>query len=278
MQYDGSSVMAVFETIARSGEISRAEISRLTGFSQVTVGRAVELFDACGIITQYKAERASAGRKTGICRLERSFAMLIYDFEAGFLRVADLSLNVLAQIPLPAPENMLADGFGCFAQTVGGELMGIACIVPARTEETAAELAACFGQPQELITEAPRAAAIANAARFDVPGAALFLRAGEKIDGALMLDGRLHTGAGGMAGDFSKWIPDAALLPEKLAEIAALLDPALVHIIGENLPPIALPEQTMLVIEPPAACRDAADGAAMLLREKWLRLKLAEVG
>ena len=76
MQYDGSSVMAVFETIARSGEISRAEISRLTGFSQVTVGRAVELFDACGIITQYKAERASAGRKTGICRLERSFAML----------------------------------------------------------------------------------------------------------------------------------------------------------------------------------------------------------
>lgn len=276
MQYDGSSVMAIFEAIARSGELSRADISRITGFSQVTVGRAVELFDACGIITQYKAERASAGRKTGICRLERSFAMLIYDFEAGYLRVTDLSLTTLAQISLPDPDNMLADGFSCMAETMGGELMGIACVVPERTDETMAMLAACFGQMPELVTEAARAAAIANAVRFDMPGAALFLRVGEKVDGALIMDGRLHTGAGGTAGDFSKWIPDASSLPEKLAEIAALLDPTLVHITGENLPPITLPEQTMLITESPSACRDAADGAAMLLREQWLRRKLEE--
>ena len=276
MQYDGSSVMAIFEAIARSGEISRAEISRITGFSQVTVGRAVELFDACGIITQYKAERASAGRKTGICRLERSFAMLIYDFEAGYLRVTDLSLTTLAQTSLPDPDNMLADGFSCMAETMGGELMGIACVVPERTDETMAMLSACFGQMPELVTEAARAAAIANAVRFDMPGAALFLRVGEHIDGALIMDGRLHTGAGGTAGDFSKWIPDASSLPEKLAEIAALLDPTLVHITGENLPPIMLPEQTMLITESPSACRDAADGAAMLLREQWLRRKLEE--
>ena len=278
MQYDGSSVMAIFETIAVNGEISRAEISRLTGFSQVTVGKAVELFDAVGIITQYKAERASAGRKTGICRLERTFAMLIYDFEAGILRVVDLSLTTLAQMPMPAAETALADGFSCFAETAGGELMGIACVVPERTVETAAMLEACFGQPPELVVEAPRAAAIANAARFDLSGAALFLRVREKIDGALMLDGQLYTGAGGMAGDFARVIPDAAALPEKLGEIAALLDPALVHITGENLPPITLPEQTMLVVEPPSACRDAADGAAKLLREQWLRLKLSEIG
>ena len=156
--------------------------------------------------------------------------------------------------------------------------MGIACVVSSRTEETMAMLEASFGQPPELVTETARAAATANAVRFDMPGAALFLRVGERVDGAVMLDGRLHTGAGGMAGNFSKWIPDAALLPEKLAEIVALLDPTLVHITGENLPQITLPEQTMLIIEPPAACRDAADGAAMLLREQWLRLKLAEVG
>ena len=139
-----------------------------------------------------------------------------------------------------------------------------------------AMLSACFGQPPELVTEAARAAAIANAVRFDMPGAALFLRVGKKVDGALMMGGRLHVGAGGTAGDFSKWIPDAPSLPEKLTEIAALLDPTLVHITGENLPPIMLPEQTMLITESPSACRDAADGAAMLLREQWLRRKLEE--
>ena len=36
------------------------------------------------------------------------------------------------------------------------------------------------------------------------------------------------------------------------------------------------PEQTMLITESPSACRDAADGAAMLLREQWLRRKLEE--
>ena len=280
MLYDGSSLMAVFDAIAACGEITRARISEMTGFSQVTVGKAVELLDACGIISQYKQERASAGRKTGVCRLEPDAGMILFEFAEMKLRVTDVLMEIQHECSFESPETAFMTGFSAFSDYFDGELMGVGCIVPDRKlDEYRGIIIDAFGNEPELVIEAAKSAAVANSGRFDPVEAAVYLRiSGGSCSGALMLGGQLYGGVSGRAGDFARLIPDVSALPEKLLEICALLDPELIHIAADVPVDFDVPPQTQLVVEPLSACRDALDGAAWILRERWVTSKIANIG
>ncbi len=275
MPYDGSSAMAVFEAIANSGEISRAQISEMTGFSQVTVGKVVDRLDECGIISQYKKERASVGRKTGICKMNNSFGMMLFDFNSMQMRVTDISLAEHGEYDLGDLGEALLEGFTHFTEAFGGELMGIGCIVPdGQLSEYTEKITTAFGQMPELVIEAGKAAAIANAARFDVCGTAVYLRIDKTISGAIMLGGKLYQGANGHAGDFSRMMADRDALTSKLADLCCLLDPELIHIACDEEISCEAIGDTEIVVETLENCRDALDGAALMLREKWVRAKM----
>ncbi len=278
MLYDGSSTLAVFDAIANCREISRAELSKITGFSQVTIGKAVDALEACGIVTQYKKERSTVGRKTGICRLNERYGMLVFDYDCMRFRVTDINLNELGEFELKNIEDSLSVGFLRFAELFDGELIGIGCIVPeGKMAEYSEKIREIFGQAPELLVDSGSALTLANSKRFDISSIAVFLRIRESVSGSIMLGDRLFRGARGRAGDFSRIFGDKAELSQRLPEICAMLDPEFIHIASDDVLSIPdLPEGVQLIVERFDDCKSAIDGALLMLRENWVRSKIEQ--
>jgi len=196
------------------------------------------------------------------------------------LRVTDVLMEIQHECSFESPETAFMTGFSAFSDYFDGELMGVGCIVPDRKlDEYRGIIIDAFGNEPELVIEAAKSAAVANSGRFDPVEAAVYLRiSGGSCSGALMLGGQLYGGVSGRAGDFARLIPDVSALPEKLLEICALLDPELIHIAADVPVDFDVPPQTQLVVEPLSACRDALDGAAWILRERWVTSKIANIG
>ncbi|MBQ8250199.1 MAG: hypothetical protein IJY93_10045 [Clostridia bacterium] len=289
MQNQNNSIMAVFEAVSEAGELSRARISDITGFSLVTVGKVVDLLCECGIVTEYKQTSGTVGRKSGICKLINSSGMLIFDLTGEpKARLYDISLSLCDEYTGDSVCDMMARGLMRFGELLGGELMGIGCIVPdGETELCASQISDAIGVSPEIITVSSRAYAVANAKRFHYNGMAVFLRLLDGIDGAIMYGGRLYTGAHGGAGDISAFIPSRDVLYPKLTELCYMLDPGMIHISCKSDDECkaveteltshlqgSLGERTPLIVtEPSALCRSASDGAALMLREKYLLSK-----
>ncbi len=289
MNSQNNSLMAIFEAVAVAGELSRAKISDITGFSLVTVGKAVDLLSDCGIVTQYKHTSGSVGRKSGICKLIKSNGMLIFDLtEKPTAHLYDISLAVCEEYTGTELSDMMARGLMGFGELLGGELMGIGCVIPnGETERYRAEIADVIGTSPEIIVASGRAYAAANAKRFDCSGMAVFVRllADGTADGAIMHGDRLYTGAHGVAGKMSEFIPSRELLTSRITELCYILDPELIHISCETDAECRAVENELnavinddyaprIIVEPISICRNASDGAALLLREKYLLSKL----
>lgn len=281
--------MAVFEAVTEAGELSRARISDITGFSLVTVGKAVDLLCECGIVTEYKQTSGTVGRKSGICKLINTSGMLIFDLTGSpKARLYDISLSLCDEFAGDTVYDMIAHGLMRFGELLGGELMGIGCVVPdGEAEEYIAQISDALGADPEIVTVSSRAYAAANAKRFNYNGMAVFVRLCDGIDGAIMYGDRLYTGAHGGAGDLSAFIKSRDELALKMTELCHMLDPELIHIscatddecakieaqlnaafcnsLGERTPRI--------VTEPITLCRSASDGAALMMREKYLLSK-----
>ncbi len=284
-----NSLMAVFEAVADAGELNRAKISDVTGFSLVTVGKAVDLLSDCGVVTQYKHTSGTAGRKSGVCKLVKSNGMLIFDLtQKPTAGLYDISLAALEEYTGDDVADMMAHGLMRFGEVLGGELMGIGCVAGnGEAERCIAEISDVIGASPEIIISSDRAYAVANARRFDFSGMAVFIRllAEGCTDGAIMYGDRLYTGAHGDAGKISDFIPSREMLALKLNELCHILDPELIHISCETEAEYKAVEDELkaaiigetaprIIIEPAASCRSALNGAAILLREKYLLSKL----
>ncbi|MBQ8552371.1 MAG: hypothetical protein IJ428_06120 [Clostridia bacterium] len=299
MQNEQSSVMAVFETVARCGEISRAQLSSMTGFSQVTVGKAVELLCSCGILTEHKQSRGSVGRKSGICSLTDNCGMLLYDLTGvkRRVRVCDLALNIRSEYETEETEitSLALSGFAHFIEAFGGELLGIGCVTAGNdAAEYAKGFTEALGHAPELIIEESRAYAAANSARLDTSGVALLVRLGSdgSVDGAVTFSGRLYSGAHGKAGDFARAADSRESLISLLSNLCAVIDPETVHVSCEHeddcdviseelharLAMSGLDAEMMpqIITEPLGICRSALDGVAALLRERCILSKLSK--
>ena len=288
MQSHNTSVMAVFEAIAQLGEASRARISDMTGFSQVTVGKAVELLDSCGIITQHKNISGTVGRKSGMCRIVKSNGMLIFDLtDTPHAGLYDITLSLCDEYSSTELTDMTVQGLTRFSQILGGELMGIGCVI-ADTDKTKYTdgVFDLIGIAPELVVTSNRAYAVANAKRFKYNGMAAFIRlkADGSADGALMYNDSLFTGSHGGAGEFSRLFSSREMLCEKITSLCLALDPGLIHISCESekacaeisdrvttsLQTLGADKMPIVIVEPIAHCRSAMDGTAELLRKKYI--------
>ncbi len=292
MQSPNTSVMSVFEAIAQLGEASRARISEMTGFSQVTVGKAVELLDSCGIITQHKSISGAVGRKSGMCTLVKSNGMLVFDLsDAPRAGLYDITLSLCDMYSCAELPEMTVQGLTRFSEILGGELMGIGCVIPDTDKTKYADgISDLIGIAPELLITSNHAYAFANAKRFEYNGMAAFIRLwmNGSADGALMCDGRFFTGAHGTAGDFSRLFSSREMLCEKITSLCLALDPGLIHISCESekecaeisaqvtasLQSLGTDMIPNVIVEQISNCRSAMDGAAELLREKYILSKL----
>lgn len=290
------SVLSVFDAVASCGEISRARLSEMTGFSQVTVGKAVDLLDSAGVLVQYKQNSGSVGRKTGICRLNTELGMLLFELTESetHIQICDISLDTRVDRRTSEPLcDSFISGFTEFVEHFGDGLLGIGCVVPdGMADEYRRVVTDALGHEPELVVCSGRAFAAANDFRFDTDGFALYLRivCDGTVTGALINDGAVYYGSHGRGGDFVRIPMTRESLCDRLAELCAVLDPSLIHIACEDdrmcdeiaksvldrlaslYSPCCAPE---VVVESVSACRDSVEGAARLLREAYILSKTA---
>lgn len=102
---------AVFTAVAEAGAISRADIAARTGLSLMTVGKAADTLDACGIVSQEKDERVLAGRTARLLACRPAWHMLVLDLTACDFRlsVLDLSCKVVEEIVYPYDDALFCE-------------------------------------------------------------------------------------------------------------------------------------------------------------------------
>jgi len=299
MNGEKNSVIAVLEAIAEHSEISRAALSELTGFSLMTVGKAVDELEKGGIIVQRKQSSGAVGRKMSVCNVKPDCGMLIYDFtdENCRVRICDLVLDVRGeyQSSAKALSDLMVEGFGYFFETFGGELIGIGAVVPdGQKNEMLPLITSALGNPSDLVIEAKNAYVAANLRRFDAVGMSAFIRlfANNTADCSIVRDGFIYNGAHERAGSVFNKIRARDEIPARICDLCAVLDPVLIHIacetdsdagriVGEvstalhdyGIEPECQPE---IIAQPIDKCLTAADGAAILLRERLIMQKMAK--
>ncbi len=87
---------AIFNAIAMSSSISRAEISKQTGLSLMTVGKVADLLSKEGIVTQEKPAKEGAGRRAGRLTLSEDFFIFIADISGNTFKA--YAVNLKAEI------------------------------------------------------------------------------------------------------------------------------------------------------------------------------------
>lgn len=290
--------MAVFDAASQHDEVSRAELSDITGFSLVTVGKAVDALCGCGLMTEYKRSRAGVGRRSGACSVPTEQGMVLIDMSHrhATVRICDLRLNVLHEYVESDKSigEIWLGAFGNYTEICSGELLGIGIVVP---EGETAKFGKAFkdemGNSPELIVEEPKAYAIANSERTDTHTSAVIVRlfANGKADGALTYNGTLYSGAHGHAGGFSRITDSKDLLVETLFHICEIIDPETVHIACENAEDCKISKKLtdmllknrsseddipQIIAKPMNDCALALDGAAKLLRIQQVMIKLSK--
>lgn len=297
MSAEHRSLLSVFETVASCGEVNRAQLSNMTGFSQVTVGKAVDTLDAIGVLTQYKQERGSVGRKSGICRLNNNLGMLLFEIEENRtrVRICGISLDVHEEY---VDDRTFVDsfitGFTKYAEYFKDGFIGIGCVVPdGMTDKYLPMVKDVLGQPPEVIMEKSRAFAAANAFRFDAEGFALYLRmhADRCFSGSLLYNGKLFYGAHGCAGAFTRMSLTSDCIGDKLADVCTILDPALIYITCDDesvcddimgvvsdrlISACTCDTIPSVIVESITSCRDELEGAARLIRERYVLAKFGK--
>ncbi len=85
-------IIAIFNEIAQSDGISRAEISERTGLSLMTVGKVADLMTHEGIVVQAKPATGNAGRRAGMLTLLDGHFILSLDISGESFRATALNL------------------------------------------------------------------------------------------------------------------------------------------------------------------------------------------
>lgn len=293
MQQKGS-LMAVFDAICVSGEVSRAAIADMTGFSLMSVGKAADKLLSSGIVTEKKLTGGGVGRKSGAIALEKSRGMILFDFtDFPHVRACDIANNIIAEREGEDIGELMLFAMNALFEDGCTEIMGTAAVVPSEKQSEAKKaLEGAIGELPVTFILPSRAAAYANAKRFDFSKMAMFFTVDTfgHIDGAIMLGGDVYAGAHGRAGDFPMLCLTRNAFADKLADICLITDPELIHVCCECESDVehikaalsaALGERGFtgdtainIIVEPSEMCRGALDGAAFILREKYVLAKI----
>ena len=140
-----SNILTVFEAISRGGRVTRAEISAVTGLSQVTVGKSTAVLSESGVIEMSKRPSGqSAGRHTAVCFVSEKRKLFVLDLSGEAVRMTMFGLS-LKEIRRETHEFELAEAM-CLRRLLelGEELAGVVCVLPDERRGAASERAYGF--------------------------------------------------------------------------------------------------------------------------------------
>ena len=226
----------VLDALRRQGLVSRSDLARLTGLSRTTVGSLVADLQARGLVVEeVDGERhPGRGRPPALLRLDRSAGVAVgIDFDHDRVRVAlaDLSSTVLGEdcteidVDHSAPDAIdaaveIIEALRVAAGLAESELIGAgvglpgpidgrtgtvgsATILPGWAGKSPRDmLSERLGLPVEVDNDANLGALAevsfgAGRGLTDV----VYVRLGSGVGAGLVIDGRLHHGAAGLAGE-----------------------------------------------------------------------------
>jgi predicted NBD/HSP70 family sugar kinase/biotin operon repressor len=238
--------LQVLDALRGSGTASRADLARKTGLSRSTVSGLINELMADGLVVD-RDETQSAGTQGGrpgaLLSLDRSAGTaLAIDFGHTHLRVAvaDLASEILAERELPfdvdgaaagaldAAAELTAqvlDDAGLSARDVIGAAMGLPGPIDRTTGavgssvilpdwvgvQPAKAFAERLGAPIGVIVDNDANLATLGEARFGAGVGAsdlVYVKVASGIGAGLMLDGRLHRGIAGSAGELGHVLHD----------------------------------------------------------------------
>jgi predicted NBD/HSP70 family sugar kinase len=236
----------VLDALRSSGSASRADLARRTGLSRSTISGLITELIADGLVVD-RAETASAGAQGGrpgaLLSLDRSAgAALAIDFGHTHLRVAlaDLSAEILAErelkIDVDGSANAALDAAAELSHEVLREagldvddLIGAAMGLPGPIDRATGVVGSSvilpdwvgvmpaqgfterLGAPVGVIVENDSNLATLGEVRFGAGAGArdlVYVKVASGIGAGILLDGRLHRGAAGSAGELGHVLHD----------------------------------------------------------------------
>lgn len=287
MQTPNKSLFAVFNVIAENDEISRREISDITGFSQVTVGKAVDILEGSGIIGRVKKPSPGVGRKGDACVLNKNRGVVLFDLSASeaLVQIRSIADELLFESKGDDVTSLIIEGLGAVNSLGLDGIMGIGCIcADGKIREAGEIFASVIGNSPDVVTEAIHAHAMANHPRFGLP-LEIFAKISSSGDGsgAILMDGRIFSGSHGRAGIFDCG-ENIAEFVRRILEVGQILDVDLIHIAcdGEDVYTTvkSILDRTESTAETVTAetrsCPHLQVGLSRMVREKYLASLLSE--
>jgi predicted NBD/HSP70 family sugar kinase len=244
-----SNRVRVVDALRRSGRASRSDLARMTGLSRTTVGSVVADLQARGLVAEQaerRSEQAARGRPPIFLRIEPKAGVAIgIDFDHDRVRVAlaDLSTTVLGEdwtaidvdhsatdaidAAVEMVEELRRSADVDTTQLVGAGI-SLAGPIDARTGTIGSlpilpgwagrsprkELAERLGLHVEIDNDA-NLGALAEASFGAGRGLSdiVYVRLGSGLGAGLVLGGRVHRGASGLAGELGhiQVVPDGAV-------------------------------------------------------------------
>ncbi|RRR17061.1 ROK family transcriptional regulator [Brachybacterium paraconglomeratum] len=225
-------LQSVVRALLEHGTMSRTELAALTGYSQSSMTGSIRMLMRLGHVMETGRGRSTGGRRRTMLEFDRrSVLLMLISVDSGHLvaRQVDLSGTVHVQVRRRLdPERPLASVLNAIDALQGAAESPSTCAIISLPGVVSAEgdvsLAPALGQPtdrrlQDVVAEASGLHTIGEndvnllALGEAVGGAAQDVKdfglifVGDGIGGALVLDGRVHRGVSGSAGEigFLPW-------------------------------------------------------------------------
>lgn len=225
-------LQSVVRALLEHGTMSRTELAELTGYSQSSMTGSIRMLMRLGHVMETGRGRSTGGRRRTMLEFDRrSVLLMLISVDSGHLvaRQVDLSGTVHVQVRRRLdPEQPLASVLNAIDALQGAAESPSTCAIISLPGVVSAEgdvsLAPALGQPtdrrlQDVVAEASGLHTIGEndvnllALGEAVGGAAQDVKdfglifVGDGIGGALVLDGRVHRGVSGSAGEigFLPW-------------------------------------------------------------------------
>ena len=232
----GRNSARVIDALRRHGRASRSDLARLTGLSRTTVGSLVADLQARGLVLEETDGRrqAARGRPPTFVRLDPSAGVAVgIDFDHDRVRVAlaDLSSTVLAEDCVEIDvDHSASDAIGAAVAMVEalrigadvdrGQLIGAGVGLPGPIDRRTGTVGSAVIMPGWAGLPAPETLARRLGLRVQVDNDAtlgalaeasfgagrgfsdiVYVRLGSGVGAGLVLGGKLHYGAAGLAGE-----------------------------------------------------------------------------
>ncbi len=226
------SIKNIYSIISESDNISRLDISHKTSLSLMTVGKVVDSLLELGVIRQVKETRRTAGRKAGLVSANSDYYSVVLDISTKefVMTVVDVTLCLVDTMTYTYNRNYYYDeNFHLFLKNVASyisrrndtdKLIGIGITVPGTyiasedrvvgakipelssipIRETAKRI---LGRDINLVIRNVEAAAIAGIKKMPelMDSIVIYMFVGDTVDGALLCNGKIQSGAHGFACD-----------------------------------------------------------------------------